>query len=112
VIITGSDEWPVVVGDGVTVKGTTYIFGSTIDPGVDILHSVLIKKRIERVERRDGTVQPVRFFLPLAEGVDSITSLEELAEGPSPKDPPSARTSRSVKKTARRSSRTARRKRR
>jgi len=80
VIVTGSDEWPVVIGNNVVIKGTTYIFGCTIDRDVNILHSVLIRKRIERVDRRDGTVQPVRFYLPQAEGVDSIISLDDSSD--------------------------------
>jgi len=81
VIMTGSDEWPVVVGDNVTIKGTTYVFGCTIEPDVDILHSVLIRKLVERIERRDGAVQPIRFYLPLAEGLDSIIPLDGPGEG-------------------------------
>ncbi len=77
VIITGSDEWPVSIGDNAVIRGTTYIFGCTIEPDVNILHSVLIRKRIERTVRKDGSIQPIRFFLPLAEGVDSIVSLDE-----------------------------------
>jgi hypothetical protein len=29
-------------------------------------------KRVRAVKREDGAVQPVRFFLPLPEGMDSI----------------------------------------
>ncbi len=82
VIITGSQEWPVVIGDNVVVKGTTYIFGCVVEPDVNILHSVLIRKRIERTVRKDGTIQAVRFFLPLADGIDSIVSLAEQTTEP------------------------------
>ncbi|MBN1343910.1 MAG: NTP transferase domain-containing protein [Phycisphaerae bacterium] len=76
VIVTGSDEYPVVIDHNVTVKGTTYIFGCQIEPDVSILHSVLIRKLIHRIERPDGVIQPIRFYLPLAEGIDSIVPLD------------------------------------
>ncbi len=111
VIVTGSDDWPVRIGDNVVIKGTSYVFGCTIEPDVDIMHSVLIQKHIERVERRDGTVQPVRFYLPLAEGVDSIRSLEQddAAHKKAPKAPnrtaPASRRKRSTKARAPRKNR-------
>jgi bifunctional UDP-N-acetylglucosamine pyrophosphorylase/glucosamine-1-phosphate N-acetyltransferase len=76
VIITGGEGWPVIIGDNVVIKGTTYLFGCIVEPDVNILHSVLIRKRVERTQRKDGTIQAVRFFLPQAEGVDSIISLD------------------------------------
>ncbi len=94
VIITGSDHWPVVIGDNVTIKGTSYIFGCTIEPDVDIHHSVLMRKRVERIERRDGTVQPVRFYLPIAEGIDSIEPLADPPRHTSASDAPPARPDR------------------
>ena len=94
VIVTGSDEWPVVIGDNVVIKGTTYIFGCRIEPDVNILHSVLIRKRIERTPRKDGTVQPVRFFLPLAEGIDSIVPLDEVPHPAAPNGAPSVQPGR------------------
>ncbi len=100
VIVTGSDDWPVHIGDNVVIKGTSYVFGCTIEPDVHILHSVLIQKRIERIERRDGTVQPIRFYLPLAEGIDSIVDLNaQSAEN----GPLSARKSGATRKAARKS---------
>ena len=101
VIITGSDEWPVRIGDNVTIKGTTYVLGCTIEPDVDILHSVLIRKRIERVERRDGTVQPVRFYLPQAEGVDAIVPMDAKASPrPNRTRPRTTRKKRGRKRTS------------
>ena len=73
--VTGSDEFPTRIGKNVLIKGTTYIFGTIIEDGVSILHSVLIRKRVERIERKDGSVQAVRFYLPLPEGIDCITNL-------------------------------------
>ncbi|MFH1613387.1 MAG: NTP transferase domain-containing protein [bacterium] len=75
VIITGSNEYPVKIGKNVDIKGTTYIFGSVIENDLLIHHSVLIKKCIERIVKKDGTIQPVKFFLPQAEGIDSIINL-------------------------------------
>lgn len=73
--MTGSDEYPVNIGDNVTIKGTSYIFGSQIDNDLFIEHSILIKKNIDRVVLKNGEVKKIRFYLPLPEGIDSITDL-------------------------------------
>jgi len=71
--MTGSDEYPARIGKNVLIKGTSYIFGSVIEDGVTVLHSVLMRKHVERVERKDGSVQAVRFYLPLPEGIDCVS---------------------------------------
>ncbi len=73
--MTGSDEHPLVIGKNVLVKGTSYIFGSIIEDDVHVEHSVIIKKRIIRQERKDGTVQKVQFYLPMPSGLDVIEEL-------------------------------------
>lgn len=73
--MTGSDEHPLVIGKNVLVKGTSYIFGSIIEDDVHVEHSVIIKKRIIRQERKDGTVQKVQFYLPMPAGLDVIEEL-------------------------------------
>jgi len=73
--ITGSDEFPTRIGNNVFIKGTSYIFGSIIEDDIMIEHSVLKCKRVERVVRKDGTVQSIRYVLPLPEGLDSITAI-------------------------------------
>jgi bifunctional UDP-N-acetylglucosamine pyrophosphorylase/glucosamine-1-phosphate N-acetyltransferase len=73
--ITGSDEHPTVIGDNVTIKGTSYLFGSRIDNDLFIEHSVLIRKKVDKLIRKDGKVQPIRYFLPMPEGIDAIEEL-------------------------------------
>jgi bifunctional UDP-N-acetylglucosamine pyrophosphorylase/glucosamine-1-phosphate N-acetyltransferase len=73
--MTGSDEHPLLIGNDVLIKGTSYIFGSIIEDGIFIEHSVLIKKKVERLFRKDGSLIPVKFYLPMPEGIDTITSL-------------------------------------
>jgi len=75
--MTGSDEFPTRIGNNVLIKGTSYIFGSIIEDDVWVERSVLKHKHVERIVRRDGTVQPVRWVLPLPEGLDSLHSLEK-----------------------------------
>ncbi len=74
--MTGSDEFPLRIGKEVLIKGTSYIFGSIIEDNVHIEHSVIIKKRVERLIKRDGTIQPIRFYLPMPEGIDAIEDLK------------------------------------
>ena len=40
-------------------------------------HSVIRARHVQRRERADGTVQPVRYVLPQPEGLDSIIYVEQ-----------------------------------
>lgn len=73
--ITGSYNCPTRIGNHVTIKGTSYIFGSFIEDDVWIEHSVINNKRVEKVLEEDGSVRPVRYYLPQPEGIESITEL-------------------------------------
>lgn len=73
--MTGSTEFPLRIGKNVLIKGTSYIFGSIIADGVHIEHSVLINKRIDNITKRDGTVQPIKFYIPMPSGVDAVEDL-------------------------------------
>ncbi|MCD6460578.1 NTP transferase domain-containing protein [bacterium] len=73
--ITGSDEYPVVIEPNVLIKGITYIFGSIVEEGVEIEHCVLKTKRVIAIRRKNGTIQPIRYFLPLPVGLDSLEML-------------------------------------
>ncbi len=75
--MTGSDEFPLRIGSNVLIKGTSYIFGSFIEDDVYIEHSVIIKKQVDKIFKRDGSIQPVRFYLPMPEGIDAIEELKE-----------------------------------
>jgi len=79
--MTGSDEYPTRIGNNVLIKGTSYLFGSIVEDDVWIERSVLKYKYVERLVRKDGTVQPVRWVLPLPEGLDSLHSLEKKSTG-------------------------------
>jgi bifunctional UDP-N-acetylglucosamine pyrophosphorylase / glucosamine-1-phosphate N-acetyltransferase len=73
--MTGSDDFPLKIGKRVLIKGTSYIFGSIIEDEVQIEHSVLIQKRVERLVKKNGVIQPVRFYLPMPTGIDAIDDL-------------------------------------
>ena len=75
VIMTGSDEHPLRTGERVTVKGTSYIYGCTVDDDLFIEHSVLQCKHVKAIHNSNGSVQPVRYVLPDPEGLNSITNL-------------------------------------
>ena len=74
--MTGSDENPLIIGNNVIIKGTSYIFGSVIDDDIFIEHSVIIKKKIDRILKKDGSVMPVMFYLPMPRGIDAVSSLK------------------------------------
>ncbi|MCP5462698.1 MAG: NTP transferase domain-containing protein [bacterium] len=73
--ITGSNEFPVTIEDNVLIKGITYIFGSYIEKDIEIEHSVIKKKRVERICNKDGSIKPIRYCIPLPEGLDSLVNL-------------------------------------
>ncbi len=73
--VTGSDDYPTKIGKNVIIKGTSYVFGSIIDDDLFIEHSVLIQKKVDKLIRKDGKVQEIKFFLPMPEGIDAIEEL-------------------------------------
>jgi bifunctional UDP-N-acetylglucosamine pyrophosphorylase/glucosamine-1-phosphate N-acetyltransferase len=75
VTMTGNDDFPLIIGNNVIIRGTSYIFGSIVEDDVRIEHSVIIKKRVEKLVKRDGSIQPIKFYLPLPEGIDAIEDL-------------------------------------
>ncbi len=79
--MTGSDEFPTIIGNNVIIKGTSYIFGSKIEDDLWIEHSVLKCKHVEKTLKKDGTIQPIRFVLPLPEGLDSIKDISNSNDG-------------------------------
>ena len=70
--ITGSDDHPVRIGRNVRIKGSTYLYGCTIEDGVHMEHCFIKEKRIRAARREDGSIQPVRFYRPMPEGIDSV----------------------------------------
>lgn len=74
--ITGSTKDPVIIHDNVTIKGMTYIYGSIIEDSLLIEHSVLKNRYVEKVLKKDGSIQPVKYILPHPEGLDSISYIK------------------------------------
>lgn len=70
--ITGSDESPVEIGKNVLIKGTSYIYGSLIEDGCFIEHSIIKNKIVRAVQTPEGGIQKVRFVIPAPEGLDSL----------------------------------------
>jgi bifunctional UDP-N-acetylglucosamine pyrophosphorylase/glucosamine-1-phosphate N-acetyltransferase len=73
--ITGSDEYPTRIGKNVLIKGTSYLFGTIVEDGVFIEHSVLIRKKIRAVKDENGNIRPVRFYIPIPEGADLVRDI-------------------------------------
>ncbi len=75
--ITGSSEYPVKIGNNVLIKGMTYIYGSIIEDDLLIEHSILKNRYVEKVLKKDGQIQPIKYILPHPEGLDSIYFLDD-----------------------------------
>lgn len=75
--ITGSDEYPVIIGSNVTVKGVTYIFGSIVENSMMIEHSVIVRKKISRPANSRQEKFKVRYFIPESEGLEAIEDLKK-----------------------------------
>lgn len=73
--MTGSDEFPLRIGANVLIKGTSYIFGSLIEDNVHIEHSVIIRKKVKAVKLNDGSVKPIRYYIPPPEGTEAIENI-------------------------------------
>ena len=75
VSITGNDEFPVIIEDNVHLRGVTYIFGSKIEKGVHITHSVLKRKHVRNLESESGNTFKIRYVLPSPEGEEAVTDI-------------------------------------
>lgn len=73
--MTGSDQYPLRIGKNVLIKGTSYLFGSLVEDGLTIEHSVLIKMKVKAEKDSLGKIKPVRFYLPKSEGEDLLSQL-------------------------------------
>ena len=73
--MTGSDEFPLRIGKNVLIKGTSYLFGSVVEDGVMIEHSVLIKKKVKAQKDSLGNIKAVRFYLPESEGKELLSDI-------------------------------------
>lgn len=73
--ITGSDEYPTRIGKNVLIKGTSYLFGTIVEDGLFIEHSVLIRKKVRAVKDENGNIRPVRFYIPIPEGTDLLREI-------------------------------------
>ncbi len=73
--MTGSDEFPLRIGKNVLIKGSSYLFGSVVEDGVSIEHSVLIKKKVKAEKDSNGNIKPVRFYIPETEGKDLLSDV-------------------------------------
>jgi bifunctional UDP-N-acetylglucosamine pyrophosphorylase/glucosamine-1-phosphate N-acetyltransferase len=73
--MTGSDEFPLRIGKNVLIKGSSYLFGSIVEEGVSIEHSVLIKKKIKAEKDANGKIKTVRFFIPDTEGKELLSEI-------------------------------------
>lgn len=73
--MTGSDEFPLRIGKNVLIKGSSYLFGSVVEDGVSIEHSVLIKKKVKAEKDKNGNTKQVRFFIPDTEGKELLSDI-------------------------------------
>lgn len=75
--ITGSDEFPVQLGEKVVIKGVSYIFGSLIGNNIHIEHSIIVRKKISKPDSIKNEIYKVKYYLPEPEGLDAIEDLKK-----------------------------------
>lgn len=75
VMISGTLDTPTTIGNNVTIKGVSNILSSVIEDDILIEHSTLKFKHLRRVLNQDGTVQSVKYLLPVREGLNSVKNL-------------------------------------
>ncbi len=73
--ITGSDQYPARIGNDVSIKGTTYIFGSQIEDHIFIEQSVLIRKKVSKPAGIKSEIYTVKYYLPAPEGEEAVRNL-------------------------------------
>jgi len=73
--LTGSDEYPLKIGDNVRIKGASYIFGSIVEDDVFIINCVLWQKRLLAQRDKHNTVIPISNIFPEATGRESVKDL-------------------------------------
>ncbi|MFH1760517.1 MAG: multidrug transporter, partial [bacterium] len=73
--LTGSDEWPLKIGNNVRIKGTTYIFGSIVENGARIENSVLSKKKVKFLKDKQGKPVKVGYIFPEPQGRECLEYL-------------------------------------
>lgn len=73
--VTGSDKYPTRIGDRVMIKGTSYIFGTTVEDNTWIEHCVLKTKKVHCHFDRTGRVAPIRYVIPQPEGLDDVEAI-------------------------------------
>lgn len=74
--ITGSDEFPARIGDRCLIKGTSYVFGSIIEPDTFIQHSVLVKQHVKKLKNKRCKIQMIKYILPKPEGMRFIRDIK------------------------------------
>lgn len=75
--MTGSDEFHIVIGSNVIIKGTSYIFGSVISDNVLVYHSVLVRKNVVN-PNKDGAQFKIGFYIPDVIGEEGIKDLTQI----------------------------------
>lgn len=73
--LTGSAKNPLKIGNNVQIKGNSYLYGCIVEDDCFIEYCTLIKKKLNCVRDKNGTVRPIKFIFPLPQGKDFIESL-------------------------------------
>lgn len=73
--ISADNKNPVKIGNNVSIKGPSYIFGCIIDSDVSVEHCILKNKHIKKKISKDGKVKAIRYIFPKAEGTDCVEDL-------------------------------------
>ena len=74
--ITGSSEYPTVIGERVTINGSCYVYGCWIEKGTEIESSILIKKKIKCLKLPNNKTQSIKFIIPPPVGMEAISDIK------------------------------------
>jgi len=70
--LTGSDEFPIRIGNNVRIKGTTYVFGCILEDNVFVQNCYLFQKRIRFMTGKDGEPVKICHIFPEPRGNECV----------------------------------------
>ena len=74
--VTGSNEYPTIIGAKVIINGSCYVYGCIIESETEIESSILIKKKIKCLKLPNNKSQPIKFIIPPPVGLEALSEVK------------------------------------